>query len=101
MNHILLHNISHITKCKFLSVDYVKVKGHSGLEGNDLADNLANTGRTRGQIFDSNISIFPEATYSPFWNGYSIETPIRKFIKDLNQTAHQAEWLINRPIRDF
>ena len=27
--------------------------------------------------------------------------PIRKFVKDLNQTLHQASWSINRPIRDF
>src|SRR2546423_1892215 len=38
-NHTLIHNISHITKFKSLSVEYVKVKEHSGLDGNDMADN--------------------------------------------------------------
>src|SRR6266480_1098538 len=44
-NHTLLHNISHIIKFKSISVKYVKVKGHSGLEGNDMADNMANLSR--------------------------------------------------------
>ena len=92
---------SHITKFKSLSVKYVKVKGHSGLKGNDMVDNMANLGRVTGQHFNANYSITPNALYTPLWNNTTIETPIRRFVRDLNQTGHQAEWLINRPIRDY
>ena len=101
MNHTLLHNIAHITKFKSLFVEYVKVKGHSGLDGNDMADNMANFGRISDRHFDTNYSIVPNTLYIPLWNNTTIETPIRRFIRDLNQTAHQANWLINRPIRDY
>ena len=88
-NRNLLNNIAFITNFKSLQVEYIKVKAHSGIEGNELADSLANQGR-QGPHFDANLGIFPKATFSPFWNGISIEMPIRKFIKDLNQTLHQA-----------
>ena len=99
-NRTLLRNIDYITKFKSLNVEYVKIKAHSGIEGNEIADSLANQGR-RGPHFDTNFGIFPKATFSPHWNNISIEMPIRKFIKELNQTYHQASWSINRPIRDF
>ena len=99
-NRNLLNNIEFVTNFKSLQVVYVKVKAHSGIEGNELADSLANQGRLEPH-FDANHSIFPKATFSPHWNGVSIEMSIRKFVKDLNQTLHQALWSINRPIRDF
>ena|SRR5205814_1401544 len=92
---------SHITKFKSLSVKYVKVKGHSGLEENDMADNMANLGHVSDQHFDANYSITTNTLYIPLWNNITIEIPIRRFIRDINQTGHQAEWLINRPIRDY
>src|SRR5207248_1545047 len=64
-------------------------------------DNMANLGRISDQYFNANHSLAPNTLYIPRWNNTTIETPIRRFIRDLNQTAHQADWLINRPIRDY
>ncbi len=101
-NRPLLNDITVLIKTKEIKLILVKVRGHSGIVGNELADELAKGG-ARGNMEFSEIdrNSLGNLRFIPVWNSNSIEQKIRKFIKNVNSIRQQSLWSTNRNIRNY
>src|SRR5688572_10432233 len=73
----------------------VTVAGHMGIRLNERADELAKEELYLDSI-EVDINYNNGIVYCPYWNGFPIEYPIRKFIKELNNDLTQQHWSLNR-----
>jgi len=91
-----------LIKTKEIKLILVKVREHSGIVGNELADELAKGG-ARGNMEFSEIdrNSLGNLRFIPVWNSNSIEQKIRKFIKNVNSIRQQSLWSTNRNIRNY
>ena len=98
MNWPLLKTIVEITTIQEINLKLVKVKAHSGVELNELADKLAGEGHNCPSCtFD--LGVLTSVNVIGCWNSKSIEEPLRKFTKKLGATKQSAQWrLLNRNV---
>ena len=99
-NNTLTWKIKDIVAAKELDVVYVKVKGHSGNVLNDKADEQTKMS-LRGNLIEIDSKQVLDSYISPFWNGLSVERPLRNFIKQRNEQYVQYEWSLNRTNREL
>jgi ribonuclease HI len=83
-NSCIVRNICSLVRNKDISLELVKVKGHSGIEGNERADTLAKEGGRLDEIIDISAQLLDVIPFRPAWNDIPIEQNIRKFIKTSN-----------------
>jgi ribonuclease HI len=95
-NTAILKAINQAIETKLLRVVMHKVKAHSGISGNEIADLEAKKGLLEANIVKVQHIQTKAAAFSIFWRGIEIESPIRKFIKKLNNSRHKAEWVFIR-----
>ena len=95
----MVSNIFYLTHNLDLSVAYVKIKGHSNIEGNDIADRLVDEAVSKG----SSVILSPSQRYAtqyPIqWNQFEIDQPLRKFLVTLTTNYYNASWSLNRTLR--
>ena len=73
-----------------------KVKAHSGVEYNEVADKLAKDGISHS-ICEPDIQSLSSVNAVGCWKTNQIEVPFRGFTKKIGTTKHTAEWrLLNR-----
>ena len=101
-NRSLINDIVYIIKYKKLEIQLIKVKAHSGIKGNELADTIAKGGcfSSLGTV-DIDQNNLGNLRYCPSWNSLSIKSKIRKFVSKKNMLQQQALWSTNRDIRKY
>ena len=78
---------------KNITIDLIKVKGHSGDRYNDLADKYAKIGGTCEDILDIGfISCNSKLKFFPYFQTVPITQKIRKFTMSTLQLFNCAEW---------
>jgi ribonuclease HI len=100
-NPSLLRAIKTLINTKKLEIQLIKVRGHSGIRGNELADNMAEEGISGillrlDNINHNNLENKTEIN----WRGFRLERPLRNFLKNYHKTINHFEWMQNRAIRD-
>ena len=100
-NRSLINEIITIIKIKSLDIDIIKIKAHSGIEGNEIADELAKKGCKNSLAIDVDNNRLGTIRFIPTWHSHSIEQKIRKFISSTNSIYQQTLWSTNRSIRNY
>ena len=91
-----------IQRIKNLNVKLVKIKGHSEIEGNNIADKLA-----KSEAIDSSYTVnvrCPTRCFNlqtAYWKTQVLDIPIRKFANIRNKLNHQSLWALNSNIRNL
>ncbi len=101
-NRSLVNDIITLINKKNIDLELIKVKAHSGILGNEMADELAKRGSNSIETkIDVDSNRIGSLEFIPTWNNIPIEKKIRKFVSTSNIIHHQALWQTNRDIRDF
>ena len=99
-NVTLISSIIDMLDSKQISLELVKVKGHSDNIGNNIVDNIAKEAGYDGIDLSSNPVQLKNITYQLTWNNITVERSLRKFIRQLTETIHQTDWSLNRCVRN-
>ena len=92
----MLKAINELITIQEINFELVKVKAHSGIELNDVADHLAGKGHTR-PICIPNLQSLSLINAVGCWKNEVIEEPLRGFTKKLCSAKHSTSWrLLNR-----
>ena len=88
-NRTLMANICELIRKKDINIELIKVKAHTGIRENKIADRLAKREISRN-IDNLEVNELEANTNyiraTPIWRNHSIEMKIRKFIKIINIT---------------
>jgi hypothetical protein len=110
-NRTLLSAIHNIYNKKNLNGTFIKVKGHSNIIGNDIADTQAKIGADAASIHHDRIididfsfrfinSVANDLSYSLYWRGFVIDRNVRNFFKNANIIHNATDWAMNRHNRN-
>ncbi|RHZ59146.1 hypothetical protein Glove_365g20 [Diversispora epigaea] len=95
-NWTLLYAIKELIVVQDIHLQLVKVKAHSGIEHNKLADKLAKDGIFQSKCIP-NIPSLSSVNAIGQWRSKIIEVPLRGFVKKIGTSRHTAQWrLLNR-----
>uniref|UniRef100_U9THA3 RNase H type-1 domain-containing protein n=1 Tax=Rhizophagus irregularis (strain DAOM 181602 / DAOM 197198 / MUCL 43194) TaxID=747089 RepID=U9THA3_RHIID len=87
------------TAYKQLEIKLVKVKGHSGVKGNEEADRVAKNDTKKPICINIKDSQQKDLIYNIYWDGKRVDRHIRKFIDNLCESTLDAAWSLNRTYR--
>jgi hypothetical protein len=102
-NYDIIGDIINIIKLKFLTVVWTKVKGHSGIIENDIADEIATQAGINARsnpdliIQDSNL-INSTWNFSVHWNGTIWNGSLRKNFSYFSSLFYCFDWSNNGSI---
>ncbi|PKY33207.1 hypothetical protein RhiirB3_394622, partial [Rhizophagus irregularis] len=82
-NHSIVSSIINLVDSKHLELKLTKVKGHSGVKGNEEADRVAKNDTERLTCITINDSQQMDLKYDVYWNGKRVDRHIRKFIDNI------------------
>jgi ribonuclease HI len=91
-NYNLIKSIADILRIKQISLDLVKIKGHSSNRWNDKADSLAKKGASELDLERLIIDPPLGANVALYWKEYQVENPTREFTKSILDLKNGADW---------
>jgi exonuclease III len=91
-NRSIIRQILDCCKAKNLSLFLHKVKGHSGIIENDLADEFAKKGLSRINVLNIPETSYKDLKYVPKWKDKSIDNSLRSFVNITTAIAYETEW---------
>ena len=84
-NRSLVNDIITLTNKKNIDLELIKVKAHSGILGNEMADELAKRGSNSIETkIDVDSNRIGSLEFISTWNNIPIEKKIRKFVSTSN-----------------
>jgi ribonuclease HI len=95
-NTSILKALKQIIETKNIRIKMHKVKAHNGVQGNELADSEAKKGIEEDKVVKVQTTQTKATAFSITWREIEIESPIRRFIKRLNNSIVKAEWVFIR-----
>ncbi|CAB5373729.1 unnamed protein product [Rhizophagus irregularis] len=98
-NYSIISSIINLIDSKHLEIKLIKVKGHSGVKGNEEADRVAKNDTGKSTCITINDSQQKDLKYDLYWNGKRVDRHIRKFIDNLCRSALEASWSFNHTHR--
>ena len=88
-----LQKIELLSRLEGISIKTIKVKGHSGIVGNDLADDMANKGANSFRnIYSPYIDQTSNLSFFAYFKSRPIDTAFRKFITNTFHSYYMTEW---------
>ena len=90
-NNNILHAIKKVCQSKAVQLRFTKIKSHSGDTCNDLADVLAKEGSHEAYATELNSISNSSIKYIPEWKKLYLETPLRSFVKKIDQTTSRLK----------
>ena len=100
-NSSYIGSIIELLDSKNIRLELIKIKGHSGILGNELVDLIAKKACNCEYKIMVNNPQLKNLIYRPTWNGFTIERELRKFTKQIAEAVEQANWSYNRNLRDI
>ncbi|GBC04358.1 hypothetical protein RclHR1_05640001 [Rhizophagus clarus] len=94
-NYSIISSIINLIDSKYLKIKLVKVKGHSGVKGNEEADRVAKNNTEKLTCITINDSQQKDLKYDLYWDSKRVNRNIRKFIDNLCESALNAAWSLN------
>ncbi|PKY34963.1 ribonuclease H-like protein [Rhizophagus irregularis] len=92
-NNLIIIKIIMLIREASINLKLVKIKGHSGIIGNDIADKLAKKRRCENNLFRNNVDFINNIlSYFPVFIDKPIEVNIRRFILKILATGEATEW---------
>src|SRR5260363_164786 len=91
-NYNLLLKILDTKHSKHLKVELIKVKGHSNDYWNDKVDELMKEGQEAPLLTVQNTEVSSRIRYNIYWQDKLIEMPVRKVIKEIEESRIAADW---------
>jgi ribonuclease HI len=98
-NHSIVSCIINLIDSKQLEIKLVKVKGHSGVKGNEEADRVAKNDTNSLTCIKIKDSQQKDLIYDIYWDGIRVDRHIRKFIDNLCESTLDAAWSLNHTHR--
>ncbi|PKC62153.1 ribonuclease H-like protein [Rhizophagus irregularis] len=98
-NYSIVSSIINLIDSKQLEIKLVKVKGHSGVKGNEEADRVAKNDTKKPICINIKDSQQKDLIYNIYWDGKRVDRHIRKFIDNLCESTLDAAWSLNRTYR--
>ncbi|GET56608.1 reverse transcriptase family protein [Rhizophagus irregularis DAOM 181602=DAOM 197198] len=98
-NYSIVSCIINLIDSKRLEIKLVKVKGHSGVKGNEEADRVAKNDTNSLTCIKIKDSQQKDLIYDIYWDGIRVDRHIRKFIDNLCESTLDAAWSLNRTHR--
>ncbi|PKK60028.1 hypothetical protein RhiirC2_719399 [Rhizophagus irregularis] len=80
---------------KHLELKLIKVKGHSGIKGNEEADRVAKNDMERLTCITIKDSQQKDLKYDLYWDGNRVDRHIRKFTDNICEATLEAAWSFN------
>ena len=93
-NTAILKAIRQTIETKDIKVIMHKIKAHSGIRENELADLEAKKGSDEPIATQVQLTQTRGAPFNILWRNIEIENPIRKFIKKINNCRFKSEWVL-------
>ncbi|CAB5210423.1 unnamed protein product [Rhizophagus irregularis] len=92
-NNLIIIKIIMLIREASINLKLVKIKGHSGIIGNDIADKLAKKERCGNNLFRNNVDFINNIlSYFSVFIDKPIEVNIRRFILKILATGEATEW---------
>src|SRR3954451_8762799 len=101
-NWIPIARICSLCKEKSINLNLIKIKAHSDIAGNDMADELAKQGLSGEYNSNNNIVVMNSPfQFYPTFNSIPIDIGIRKFVVRTLNAYNDIEWSLLQNIQDL
>ncbi|GES95240.1 hypothetical protein GLOIN_2v1485023 [Rhizophagus clarus] len=97
----LTNGKSKICTYKQLEIKFIKVKGHSGIKGNEEADRVAKKEGEKLTCITIKDIQQKDLMYDIYWDSKRVDRHIRKFIDSICEATLDAVWSLNRTHRSI
>jgi ribonuclease HI len=100
-NNLLIIKIMMLVREALINLKIVKIKGHSGIIDNDIADELAKKSQKENNLFMNEVDFIDNTLlYFSVFLDNPVEVDIRQFILRILTTHDATEWSLLKTIKN-